>query len=104
MTFATPVGTADVVIPASLLAVVSFRDALGPQIRVMLTTPSVIHDAAVIHGSIGIETERCAALARRNLDGRRRWIWIGNGRRDRGVVARIRTRADVSRVGRARDT
>ena len=38
------------------------------------------------------------------MDCRRRRIRIGNGARDRRVVTRIRTRADVAGVGRAGDT
>src|SRR5437667_5522 len=70
----------------------------------MLPTPAVVHDAAVIDRAVGFETERGATFARRNLDCRGRRIWIGNGRCDRCIVARIRPRADIAGVGRARDT
>src|SRR4030095_15388210 len=79
MTFATAVGASDEVVPVVLLPVIGFCDRLAPQMRVMLTTPSVIHDAAVIDCAIGIQTKRGAAFARRNLDCRGGRIRIGTG-------------------------
>src|SRR5439155_21928832 len=103
LAFATAIGASEVVVPGVLLPVIDFCDPLAPQIRVMLTTPAVIHDAAVIDCAIGIQTKRSAAFARRNLDRRGGRIRIGNGACDRCVVSRVCTRPDVTGVSRARN-
>src|SRR5437868_13849740 len=92
MAFTAAVGAADVVVPGVLLTVINLGDALAPQIRMMLTAPTIVHDATVVDRAIRIEAKRSAALARRKFDRRGGWVWVGNGIRDGCVVSGVWTR------------
>src|SRR5512143_2174728 len=76
MALTTAVGAADEIVPGVFLSVIDLRDALAPQVRMMLTSPAVIHDATVVDGVIGVQTERGSALARGSFDGRGRRVWV----------------------------
>jgi len=52
MTFTAAIGAADVVVHPVLLPVIDPCDASAPHIGMMLTTPTVIHDATVVDGAM----------------------------------------------------
>src|SRR6267378_2387423 len=104
MAFTTAVGAPDVVVHPVPLPVIDLCDLSTPHVGMMLTTPTVIHDATVVDGAIRIQRKHRPVLARRSFDRQGRRVWVGNGVGDGRVVSCVCTGADVAGVGRARHT